>query len=153
MYFYTALFLPHGLLEDRRAIKSLWQIPPYLGHKSVMQDGLVFLSLKALLVQLTYADFLATRYYSRDSGNTCRTSAVIPNSKSGSKKVGIQVKRTSIYIETKHTVALPVVSPKYTSIQPTSDPVPPSDQFFKPQEATCALFHPTYVFSKAHNYI
>jgi hypothetical protein len=47
--------------------------------------------------------------------------------------------------ETKHAVA-PVLSPKYSSIQPTSDLAPPPDQFFKPQEATCAPFHPTYVF-------
>ena len=50
--------------------------------------------------------------------------------------------------ETKHTVALPVLIPKYSSIQPTSGPVSPPDQPFKPQEATCAPFHTTYVFSK-----
>lgn len=56
--------------------------------------------------------------------------------------------------ETKHAVPLPVLNPKYSSIQPTSDPVPPLDQFFKPQEATCAPFHPTYMyFHRAHNYL
>ena len=50
--------------------------------------------------------------------------------------------------ETKNTVPLPVISPNYYSIQPTSDPVPPPDQFFKPQEAACAPFHPSYVFSQ-----
>lgn len=58
--------------------------------------------------------------------------------------------------ETKHTFPLPVLNPKYPSIQPTSDPASPPDQFFKPQEATCAPFHPTYVFSHthtAHNYL
>ena len=49
--------------------------------------------------------------------------------------------------ETKYTVAPPVLSPKYSSIQPISNPASPPDQFFKPQEATCAPFHPT-VFSK-----
>jgi hypothetical protein len=48
--------------------------------------------------------------------------------------------------ETKHTVAPPVLSPKYSSIQPTL--VSPPDQFLKPQEATCAPFHLAYVFSK-----
>ena len=48
--------------------------------------------------------------------------------------------------ETKPTVPLPILSPKYPPIQPTSDPFPPPDQFFKPQETTCAPFHPTYVF-------
>ena len=50
--------------------------------------------------------------------------------------------------EIKHTVAPPVLSPKDSFIQPNSNPVPPPDQFFKPQENTCAPFHPTYVFSK-----
>lgn len=48
------------------AIQSLWQSLPYLG----LRDGLVFLILKVHFVQLTSADFLATRYYSCDSGNT-----------------------------------------------------------------------------------
>ena len=51
--------------------------------------------------------------------------------------------------ETKHTAAPSVPSPKYSSIQPTPDPVPPPDQFFKPQEAMFASFYPTYVFSKS----
>ena len=50
--------------------------------------------------------------------------------------------------ETKPTVTLPVLSPKYSSIQPTSDPAPPPGRNFKPQEAPCAPFHPTYPFSK-----
>jgi hypothetical protein len=45
--------------------------------------------------------------------------------------------------ETKPTVTLPVLNPKYSFVQPTSDPAPPPDQNFKPQETTCALFHPT----------
>ena len=49
--------------------------------------------------------------------------------------------------ETKHTVAPPVLSPKDSFVQPTSDPVLLTDQFFKPQENTCAPFHLTYVFS------
>jgi hypothetical protein len=51
--------------------------------------------------------------------------------------------------ETKQTFALPAHASKNSSIQPTSDPVPPLDRFFKPQEAiSCASFYPTYVFSQ-----
>ena len=55
--------------------------------------------------------------------------------------------------EMKHTVAPPVLSHKNSFIQPTSDPVPSPDQFFKPQENTCAPFHPTYVFQKGLSYL
>ena len=50
--------------------------------------------------------------------------------------------------EMKYTVAPPVLSPKDSFIQPTSNPTLPPDHFFKPQENTCAPFHPTYAFSK-----
>lgn len=49
--------------------------------------------------------------------------------------------------EIKQTVVQPVLSPKYSSINSTSDPVSPPDQFFKRQDATYALVHLTSVFS------
>ena len=55
--------------------------------------------------------------------------------------------------ETKNIVPLPPLNPKYSSIQPTSGPFSPPDQFFQPQESTCVPFHPTYVFRRAHDYL
>jgi hypothetical protein len=56
--------------------------------------------------------------------------------------------------ETKQTPALPVYAPKNSSfIQPTSDPVPPPDRFFKPQEATCVPFSfYLHIVARALNY-
>jgi hypothetical protein len=54
--------------------------------------------------------------------------------------------------ETKHTVAQPVLTPKYSSIQSTSHPDSPPNQNFKRQDDRYALFYPTYLSSVDPNH-
>ena len=138
------------------AIQSLWQSLPYLpvGHKSVMH-------MRRHTLQPSMSDTRQAKRSSKPASSVVDISHVGSKSQENKplenmvhqtflpREVKQQVSRYSsqenVRQETKRTVALPVLCPKQSSIQPTSDPVLPPDQFFKPQEATCAPFHPAQV--------